>query len=337
MNVKAQVGKYVASAVIEFVFLVVFLFILLYAGEIFNKSAVYASLLVRGSSSHIIPVDQNPIMQFVYFLINIFTGNWGYLPKGFPYFSRFSISGALSLTLPVTAFLMVISVLVSVPIVIALGVRYGKRVHSTTSIATSTYTGLGVAVPVFFLAILARLAFQSTPLGTTGINSGTHVVTWPTHVPIIDALISGNLQLAWTGLLHFILPFLLIVFFSSALLLRTYRAGILKALDSGYLASAKSLGLPPWIITRRYLMNTGTSEILRHISSIMTSIFTFEIIIETVFLYQGVGWLFFQSVLTSSYTGIIGSLLIFGIGLITVRLVARIARAYIDPKNAGRA
>lgn len=333
MNSKAQIGKWVASAIIEFVFLILFLFSLFYIGEFVNKTAVLASISTAGPSTPLIKVNQDFITQLYSFVIGILTGKWGYFPGVTPYFGGFSVTALVGYTLPATIFLLGISMLASVPIVILLGIRYGKKVHTATSIPISTYTGFGAAVPVFFVALLARFAFYPTELGTSGMFSGSYYLTLPTHVPILDGIISGDLNLAGSAALHFVLPFLVLVFFISTLLLRTYRAGILRVLKSGYLDSAKSLGLPSWIITRRYLMNTGTSEILRHISPIMTAIFTFDIIVEALFLYQGMGWLFFESALETSFTGIIGTLFIFGIGLILFRFASRLSRVYIDPQH----
>ncbi len=335
MNPNAQIGKSVASAAIEFVFLLVFLFSLLFAGEYLNKTALVASISAPGPSKVLVQTNQSFVFQFVNFLIGIFTGKWGYFSTSMPHFSGFSVTALIGYTLPATAFLLVISTLAATPIVILLGIRYGKRVHTPTSTPTSVYTGLGASVPAFFLVLLAQLAFRNTALGTSGMFAGTYYLTMPTHIPLIDGLISKDFNLAGSAALHLVLPFLILVFFISALLLRTYRAGILKTLDSGYLSSAKALGLPSWIITRRYLMNTGTSEILRHISSLMTAIFTLDIIVETVFLYQGMGWLFFESAIETSFTGIIGTLLVYGTGLIIIRFISRLSRNYIDPQRMG--
>lgn len=337
MNLKAQIGKSVASAIIEFVFLLVFLFFLLYIGEYTSKTALIASISASGPSAVLVQTDQSFIFQLYHFFFGMLTGKWGYFPTSLPYFGGYSVSALIGYTLPATAFLLITSTLVAVPIVILLGIRYGKRVHSTTSIATSTYTGLGASIPVFVLVVFAKVAFHTTELAAGGMFGGSYYLTMPTHVPLIDGLISTDFNLVISAILHFILPFLILVFFTSTVLLRTYRAGILKTLDSGYLNSAKSLGLPTWVITRRYLMNTGTSEILRHISSIMMAIFTFDIIVEAVFLYQGLGWLFLQAAIETSFTGLIGTLLVYGTGLIVIRLASRLSRGYIDPQRTGGA
>ncbi len=232
MNKRMSVARRVLYAVIELIGLLVFLFIILYAAELQNSSIVF-SQYVSSSGKSILESSQNVLVQFGLFVASTFTGNWGMAPSVVGSFKSFSASAVISYTLPSTIFLLGLSIVVSVPIVILLGISYGNKPHSSRSSPVSAYTALGTVIPVFVLAAFARFLFNGTAIGITGTYSLSGA-TFPTHVPLIDGLIHGNLSIAYSAFMHFILPFLLLVFFISTLLLQTYRSGIIKSIKEGY-------------------------------------------------------------------------------------------------------
>ncbi|EQD49445.1 binding-protein-dependent transport system inner membrane component, partial [mine drainage metagenome] len=238
-------------------------------------------------------------------------------------------------SLPLTVFLLVISLLVSVPIVILMGIGYSRRVNTTTKAASNLYLGLGAIFPLFLVTAFARFFLYNTSLIISASTNNLPNWSFPTHIPFIDGLINGNYAMAGSGILVFIIPLLLMIFFASVAMLQIYRSGILKSLNQGYLGSASSLGLPRWLVVRNYLMNKGASEVFRYMPIVMTSILTFDIVVEAIMSYRGIGWVFYESLISGSYFGAIFSLFVFGIIIILSSLVSGIARAMLDPEIAG--
>ncbi len=332
MNKWMSVARRVLYAVIELIGLLVFLFIILYAAELQNSSIVF-SQYVSSSGKSIFESGQNVLVQFGLFVASTFTGNWGMAPPAVGSFKSFTASAVISYTLPNTIFLLGLSIVVSVPIVILLGISYGNKPHSSRSSPVSAYTALGTVIPVFVLAAFARFLFNGTAIGITGTYSLSGA-TFPTHVPLIDGLIHDNLSIASSAFMHFILPFLLLVFFISTLLLQTYRSGIIKSIKEGYVRLARATGTPQWLITKKYLLDKGGYEVLKHIRVIMMTVLTYLIIVEAVFNYQGIGWAFYQSVTTTrNYPLAIYSLFIFGLLIILAGLISGIAMDRINPSG----
>ncbi len=324
------IGKRVLTAVIELVALLVFLYAFLLAAEYADKSAVL--LQAAGSS---MGINQNAFTQFFYFVKDAFTGNWGNVASSFSTLGGFSVVAVVGFSLPLTIFLLAISLLISVPIVVLIGIGYSRRMNSTTRVASNLYVGLGIVFPLFLVGAFLRFFLYNSSLVISAPTTNLPYWTFPTHIPVIDGLIHGNYAMASAGILVFIIPLLLMVFFSSTSMLQIYRSGILKSLNQGYLEAASSLGLPRWIVVRNYLMIKGSSELFRYISIVMTSILTFDIVVEAVMTYRGLGWAFYESILTGSYFGAIFTLFVFGILVILSSFLSSIIRVITDPEAAG--
>lgn len=332
MNKMMDVARRILYAIIELIGLLVFLFIILYAAELQNSSLVY-SQFISGSGKSIFDSNQNVLIQFGLFIVGTFTGNWGMAPSVVGSLKGFTTTAVISYTLPSTLFLLGLSLLISVPIVILLGISYGNKPHSSRSSPVSAYTALGTVIPVFVLAAFARFLFNGTVIGISGTYSQSGA-TFPTHIPLIDGLINGNLSIASSAFLHFILPFLLLVFFISTLLLQTYRSGIIKSIKEGYVRLARATGTPQWLITKKYLLTKGGYEVLKHITVIMMTMLTYLIIIEAVFNYQGLGWAFYQAMTgIRNYPLAIYSLFVFGLFIIVAGLISGVAMDMINPSG----
>ncbi|MCL4451545.1 MAG: ABC transporter permease subunit [Candidatus Thermoplasmatota archaeon] len=330
MKSSLGIGKGVLTAVIELVALLVFLYAFLLAAEYSDKSAVL--LQASGSS---MGINQNSFTQFFYFLKDVFTGDWGNVASGFSTLGGFSVVAVVGFSLPRTLFLLAISLLVSVPIVVLIGIGYSRRVNTTTRAASNLYVGLGIVFPLFLVGAFLRFFLYKTSLIISTPTKNLPYWTYPTHITAIDGLIHGNYSMASAGILVFIIPLLLMIFFASTSMLQIYRSGILKSLNQGYLGSSSSLGLPRWIVVRNYLMIKGSSELFRYIPLIMTSILTFDIVVEAVMTYRGLGWAFYESILTGSYFGAIFALFVFGVIVIIASFVSGIIRVLTDPEAVG--
>lgn len=324
------IGKKVLTAFIELVALLVFLYAFLLAAEYVDKNAL---LLQAGGA--FMGIKQNSFTQFFYFLKDIFSGNWGYVVSSYPTLGGFSVVAVVGFSLPRTLFLLAVSLLISVPIVVLMGMGYSRRVNTTTRAASNLYTGLGIVFPVFLIGAFLRFFLYKTSLIISTPTKNLPYWTYPTHITLIDGLIHGNYSMASAGILVFIIPLLLMIFFVSTSMLQIYRSGILKSLKQGYLESASSLGLPRWIVVRNYLMIKGSSELFRYIPIVMTSILTFDIVVEAVMTYRGLGWAFYESILSGSYFGAIFTLFVFGIIVIIASFLSGVIRVLTDPEAAG--
>jgi ABC-type dipeptide/oligopeptide/nickel transport system permease component len=324
------IRKKVLTAVIELVALLVFLYAFLLAAEYVDKSAVL--LQAAGAS---MGINQNSFTQFFYFLKDVFSGNWGYVASSYPTLGGFSVAAVVGFSLPRTVFLLAISLLISVPIVVFMGIGYSRRVNTTTRAASNLYVGLGIVFPLFLIGAFLRFFLYKTSLIISEPTKNLPYWTFPTHITVIDGLIHGNYSMASAGILVFIIPLLLMIFFASTSMLQIYRSGILKSLKQGYLESASSLGLPRWIVVRNYLMIKGSSELFRYIPLVMSSILTFDIVVEAVMTYRGLGWAFYESILTGSYFGAIFTLFVFGVIVIIASFLSGVIRVLTDPEAAG--
>jgi len=181
------------------------------------------------------------------------------------------------------------------------------------------------AFPYFWLALLAIWLF-SIKLGWFPESGGYDVTTtvgwsWPF---ISDAVY------------HSILPALTILVTAIGGWILTMRNNTITVLAEDYVRMARAKGLSPWRIMWTY---AGRNAILPNLVGFAMSlgfVVSGAILVEFVFNYPGVGWMFLQSVENQDYALMQGLFLMITVTVLLAILVADGATAILDPRTRDR-
>ena len=131
----------------------------------------------------------------------------------------------LPATFELTAFAMLIAILVGIPVGVISAVRQYSLLDKTTSVLALT----GISMPIFWLAMvlvvifgvnLELLPFPGRLDPTTGITAITGLV-------LVDSLLTLNFAGFWDGLLHLIMPALALATIPMAVIMRMTRSSML--------------------------------------------------------------------------------------------------------------
>jgi peptide/nickel transport system permease protein len=263
-------------------------------------------------------LDEDLLTQYVRFLRNLFLKlDFGPSFLEFPKRSQELILRALPYTLSLLGFSIVISWLLGNLMGTLIGWKRGTKVDK---ILFSISLGLS-QIPFYFLAIfLVLLLAYVIPLFP---SSGAWAATLKPELSI--SFITSYLR-------HITLPSLSVIISSLAGWLISMRSLTITILGEDYLFLAQAKGLKKRRLLLRYVMrNTLLPQVTGLAMSIgfITSGF---LIVETVFLYPGIGSLLVRSLNYMDYNTALGCVTLTVITVLTANLIIEILYPLIDPR-----
>jgi peptide/nickel transport system permease protein len=181
------------------------------------------------------------------------------------------------------------------------------------------------AFPYFWLALLAIWLF-SIKLGWLPESGGYDVTT---TVAWSWAFVSDAFR-------HSILPAATILVTSIGGWILTMRNNTISVLAEDYVRMARAKGLSPWRIMWTY---AGRNAILPNLTGFAMSlgfVVSGAILVEFVFNYPGVGWMFLQSVENQDYALMQALFLMITVAVLVAILIADGATAILDPRTRDR-
>ena len=192
---------------------------------------------------HQLGLDRSLPLQFLDYVGQLARGDLGMsLSTGQP------VLRELLTRLPASAELTLLGLLLSVAIAIPLGIAAALRPGSSIDHACRILATAGVSLPIFFTGLVLVYVFYyvagwaPAPLGRLDVyySAPPH---W-TGFYLIDSLIAGDLGTFRAALAQLVLPVAALAIFSLAPLARITRAGMLAALGSEFIRTARASGLP---------------------------------------------------------------------------------------------
>jgi len=214
----------------------------------------------------------------------------------------------------------VISYLISLPLGIAKAVREGTRFDALTSLVVL----VGFAIPGFVLGVLLIVLFAGGtylewfPL--RGLTSDHwHELSWPMR--IVDYL--------W----HLALPLTCFVIGSFAVTTLLTKNTFVEEMRKQYVLVARAKGLSEKRVLWKHVFRNALIPLVTGFpAAFVGAFFAGSVLIETLFSLDGLGLLGFESVTRRDYPVVLGSLYLFTLIALVVKLVSDILYVVIDPR-----
>jgi peptide/nickel transport system permease protein len=260
------------------------------------------------------------------------------LDFGISFSSRQPIVNELRQFLPATLELVFISVFLSVIIGIPLGVITSARPNSWFDQFTRVISISGVSIPTFFLALILQIIFfqQLGWLPLAGRLDRNIVlfnpVTVKTGFYLIDTVITGNWPAFRSALTHAILPSLTLAIYPISLVARVTKASMLEVLSENYIRSARASGLSEGTILSQLALKNAVAPALTLVALSAAYSITGAFLVETVFLWPGIGQYAFNAVEAVDFPVILAITLVVTISYVVINLLVDVAQAMLDPR-----
>ncbi len=255
-------------------------------------------------------LDEPVVIQYFRWLGNMLRGDLGSSITGAE-----SVRDAILTGLPRTMSIAFLAFLIATAIAIPTGVLAALHRNSFADFAVSTFAFVGVSMPSFWFGIILILVFsvQLNWLPSLGYASLTE-----------DGF--------WEWLSHLILPSLAIGAGYAAILMRFVRAGLLEALSSDYIRTARAKG----VSERRVVITHGLRNSLIPVVTVagiqIALLLSGTVVIETVFSIRGIGRLLVGAILDKDYPMVQGAILVVAVIFVGANLLVDIAYTLIDPR-----
>lgn len=250
------------------------------------------------------------IMQYFRWLGNILHGDLGLTNKGE------SISGIIATRLPYTLELSLYAMLFSSIIGIGIGIISAIRQNGFVDYLGRVLAVLGQAVPQFLVGILLIWIF-SIKLGI--FPSGNRVSPDATNA-FMDAF------------MHLFLPVLTLTIGMVAVLMRYARNTMLDVLNSDYIKTARSKGLPEWKVYLKHGFRNAMRPVLVILCFRLPMLIGGSVVIESVFGWPGIGSIITQSVVSGDYPVIMVTTLLVAAAMLAASFLVDVITAALDPR-----
>ena len=252
--------------------------------------------------------------QLLTYMRNVFEGD-----LGVSYVHGRPVAGLIAERLPATLLLMSTALLLSSAAGVALGVLAARRAHRPADLLLRTAALLGYATPSFWLAQVVVLALA--------VGTGLFPVQGMTDA----RQASTGLRHATDVLRHLALPAFVLATNELALTTRLVRTGLLEALASDYVRTARAKGLPEGRVARHALRN-ALLPVVTVIGGRVGMLFSGAVLVEAVFAWPGLGQLLLSSLLARDYPALLGMFLLVSLAVVFANLVTDLLYGWLDPR-----
>lgn len=259
---------------------------------------------------HKLGLDENVFVQYIRWVSDILRGDLGTSITGVE-----SVKSAIASGLPKTMSISIVAFIISLAIAIPAGILSALKRNTPIDFAVSIFAFLGVSMPSFWFGIILILVFAVNLgwLPSLGYASLTEDGFWP-----------------WFS--HALMPALAIGPAYAAILTRFIRAGLLEAMSSDYIRTARAKG----ISERRVVIGHGLRNSMIPVVTVagiqVALLLSGTVVIETVFSIRGIGRLLVGAIFDKDYPMVQGAILVVSLIFVMANLVVDILYTFLDPR-----
>ena len=207
---------------------------------------------------------------------------------------------------------------------VGIGVLSALRQYSAFDYTATTFSFLGLATPVFWLALMFQVSM-------------VFIYQWTGHnVLPITSLSSVDPGTGWhfwaDRARHLVMPWMVLMIASIATYSRYMRASMLEVVNTDYVRTARAKGLPERKVQMRHAFRNALIPLVTVVALNFGALIGGAIITETVFSLDGMGLYFVSSLQTADPYPVMAWLMITAILVIVFNLIADIAYGVLDPR-----
>jgi len=258
---------------------------------------------------HRLGVDRPVPVQYVRWLTAAVRGD-----LGISFSTTRPVTAMIVERLPATLELMATAFGFAAIVALGLGIFSAVRQYSAFDYLTTGLSFAGIAMPVFWFALILQLVFAVRlgwlPVAGTGTVGDTSLLDHLRHLILPAFVLSVRHIAGWS---------------------RYLRSSLLATLRADYIRTARAKGLPE----RRVIVHALRNALIPVISIMalnLADLFSGAVITETIFAWPGIGRLFIQAMFSRDYPLLMGILLMGSVMVIIFNLIADLVYGALDPR-----
>lgn len=250
------------------------------------------------------------IVQYFNWLGNLLQGDLGLTNKGD------SIAQIIATRLPYTLELAAYAMLFSAVIGIGIGIISAIRQNGVVDYIGRILAVLGQAVPQFLVGIVMIWLFS--------IKLGIFPAANRTSPDATNAFVDA--------FMHLFLPVTTLTIGMVAVLMRYARNTMLDVLNSDYIKTARSKGIPEWKVYLKHGFRNAMKPVLVILMFRIPTLIGGSVVIESVFSYPGIGTTMTNAITSMDYNLVLVITLIIAAVMLIASFMVDVLNALLDPR-----
>jgi peptide/nickel transport system permease protein len=246
-------------------------------------------------------LDRPLYVQFFTYVGAVMRGNLGY-----SYRLDVPVSEMVLDRLPATATMGLAAILLTIVVAVPLGIYAAYRRNGIVDRLARLVAALGQATPSFWVGLVLILVFA--------INLG-----W---------LPSGG----YGTLPHVILPAMALAFEPIARLTRLLRSGMIEELGSDHVKFLRIKGMPEGLILWKHALRNAGLTTLTFVGLMIAGVLTGSVLVETVFIWPGIGRLLVEAIYYRDFSLVQGIVLLIAAAYIIINLIVDLLHMLLNPR-----
>lgn len=230
---------------------------------------------------------------------------------GYSYKSREPVADMIGERLEPTIWLLVAGTLLAVALAVTAASAAARNRDRAADHVIRGFGLVGLGMPAFWIGVMLLL-LVALPTGWFPVGG-----------------FGGSID---EKLRSIALPALTLAIGMAPVLVRGLRTSMIKILESDYVATAQSIGLPPGLVMRRFVIRNAASSSVTLLALEIGYLLFGAVVIETTFAIHGVGEGLVLAARSRDLAALQGYTLFFALAVVAVNLIADVVNALLDPR-----
>ena len=237
------------------------------------------------------------------------------------YQSQKKVASILFESLPETAVLAVAAVAFATLVGVLLGLLSALFQDSFLDRSLLLIATSGMALPSFFVGVLAAWLFGHLWADYTGLNMSGSLYE-------VDDLGRGE-YINWSNL---ILPAITLGVRPLSVILQLSRNSLLEVLSMDYVRTARAKGLSSRVVLFKHSLKNAMNPVVTAISGMFASLMAGAVFIEIIFSWKGIGWEIVNALEKYDLPIVMGAVLIIAVIFVSINILVDIIYGVLDPR-----
>lgn len=275
-------------------------------------------------------LDSPLFVQYFYYVKGLLTGDWGISPT-----SGRSVLTDLGLYFPATVELaiaaLLITIIVGIPLGVIAAIYHDRPVdHSIRLLYLAGYSS-----PPFLVALIMLFVFSYALNLFPSQGQLSQFLAPPTSITgmyIVDSLLTGNWVDFADSLWHLVMPATALALTYFGIVTRVARSSMLEAFQKDFIRASYAKGLTKRTVVYKHAFRNAMVSTITIVGLVLGSLLSGTIVIETIFLWPGVGYYSTQAIENFDFPAVMGVVVLFTLGVVIANLIADTLYAVVDPR-----
>lgn len=236
------------------------------------------------------------------------------------YISKRRVSDIILETLPETAVLAFVSIIIATIVGVFLGVVAAVKRNTFYDKLSLVLSVLGMAAPSFFVGLIIAWLFGYVLSKYTGLSptgSLYDVDPWKGEILKLRNLILPSITLGIRPL---------------AIVVQLMRSSLLDVMSQDYIRTARAKGLGFYKIILKHALKNALNPVVTAISGWFAGLMAGAVFVEFIFSWKGIGYEVFEALTKNDLPVVMGATLIFATIFVFINILVDIAYGVLDPR-----